>query len=380
MKYVDTKEALVSATEALVASPWAAVDTEADSLHHYVEKLCLIQVSVAGADIVIDPLAGLDLRPFVEILAQKNLILHGADFDLRMLNRAGVCVPSEIFDTMIAAQLLGYDKQGLADLVSKHCGIELSKSSQKADWSRRPLDEKMLTYAVNDTHHLKTISDIMREELKELGRLDWHRECCEGVIRSALAVKEEKNDDTRWQIKGSNELRGRERTILKKLWEWREEEAKRNDRPSFKVLNGEVLIQIARWADKHYLVDVATMPDAPRNVRNEHREKLNAKILETQGLPEPVFTRKKKIKTGKNKWTGETETRLNLLREERVKLGADLKIQPSLLATNATLQILALELPQTLEEAEKLNCLLKWQAKVFGPQILKILKAQPPTS
>ena len=159
-----------------------AVDTEADSLHHYIEKLCLVQVSVPEEDMVIDPLVSLDLKPLVELLNRKSLILHGADFDIRILKRFYAFEPREIFDTMIAAQLLGYEKQGLADLAEKHCGVVLSKSAQKADWSVRPLNEKLLLYAANDTHYLLPLRAKLQEELEALGRDGWHRQSCAKLL------------------------------------------------------------------------------------------------------------------------------------------------------------------------------------------------------
>src|SRR5207253_1526880 len=111
--------------------------------------------------------------------------------------------PKEIFDTNIAAQLLGYEGQGLADLAKRHCGLALSKKSQKADWSQRPLTEEMLVYAANDTHHLKTISDIMEVELRELGRWEWQKQNCNKTLKSAFIPREAKSDERAWQIKGS---------------------------------------------------------------------------------------------------------------------------------------------------------------------------------
>ena len=126
-----------------------AVDTEGDSLHCYFEKLCLIQIGLPDQDVLLDPLEELDFTRLSAILRQKKIILHGCDFDLRMLRRGIQFVPGEVFDTYIAARLIGLKEVGLASLVKQFFGIELPKSSQKANWARRPLTPAMLEYATN---------------------------------------------------------------------------------------------------------------------------------------------------------------------------------------------------------------------------------------
>ncbi len=355
-------------------SPWVAVDTEADSLHHYIEKLCLVQVSVPEEDMIIDPLVSLDLKPLVELLSRKSLILHGADFDIRILKRFYAFAPSEIFDTMIAAQLLGYEKQGLADLAEKHCGVVLSKSAQKADWSVRPLNEKLLLYAANDTHYLKPIHDALQSGLESLNRRAWHEQACDKQLKSILNAKEEDRSDRRppWQVKGSKELKGSALTILKSLWEWREEEARRRDRPSFKIITSETLVEIARWSQGLPSADVGSWPAAPRNVKGEYREALNRLLKEAQALPPlPFVPRKAGVRTEKP--SAESQEKMLLLKKEREKLAAELKIQPSLLATNAVLEILALKSPRTRQDFEKLGLLLPWQTELLTESFLKIL-------
>src|SRR5438132_4867795 len=149
-----------------------AIDTEADSLHSYREKLCLLQVSVPasrtdssrgepGHDYVVDPLANVDLRPLCAALANKETVLHGADFDLRLLRRSLDFAPKRIFDTVIAARLIGIREFSLVALVERYFGIRLTKGSQKANWSRRPLPARMEEYAINDTHYLLPLADSL---------------------------------------------------------------------------------------------------------------------------------------------------------------------------------------------------------------------------
>lgn len=147
---VDSKEKLAGFLKTLDAAEWIAVDTEADSLHAYPEKLCLIQISIAEGDFLVDPLSGIDLTGFWQVLSRHELILHGADYDLRLLNKNHRFVPSRIFDTMLAARLIGVSEFGLTHLVERFLGVKLEKGSQKADWARRPLTPKMEEYARNE--------------------------------------------------------------------------------------------------------------------------------------------------------------------------------------------------------------------------------------
>ena len=379
MQYIDTAEALESARVLIVSAPWAAIDTEADSLHHYIEKLCLIQISIPEHDFVIDPLAGLDLKALGQTLCERPLLFHGADFDIRMVRRGSGAMPQKgMFDTMLAAQLLGYDRQSLADLVKKHCDIELSKSSQKADWSRRPLTDKMLDYAVNDTLHLKKISDIMRDELKELGRLDWHRQACERLVKSLAATPEQERQEREnaWQVKGSKELKGRALTILKELWRWREDEAKRRDRPSFKVLNTEYLVEVAKWAAENLDKSVADMPTAPRNVRGELSGFINDIVKKTEGLPQAIWAAKK-FAGPRTKWTDKNQKDFLAFKEARERLGKELKLLPSLIATNAILEDLTLDCPKDREHFKRLDYLMPWQAEVLTEPLLEIINKTP---
>jgi ribonuclease D len=141
---------LDSVVAAVRASSWIAVDSEADSLHAYPEKLCLLQFSLEAGDFLVDTLAGLDLSNLLDALRNRELIFHGADYDLRMLRKTFHFVPSEIFDTMTAARLLGYKQFGLGALVERHLGIKLEKGPQKMNWARRPLTDRMEQYARND--------------------------------------------------------------------------------------------------------------------------------------------------------------------------------------------------------------------------------------
>src|ERR1039457_6170845 len=170
-RVIDTERKIEAFLPVLRAATWVAVDTEADSLHAYPEKVCLIQISTVSGDRLIDPLAGLNLDPMLEELSGHELIMHGADYDLRLLRKHHEFVPSAIFDTMLAARLLGLRQFGLGNLVERYLGMKLEKGPQKANWALRPLTERMERYARNDTHYLKALAERLKPELKASGRL-----------------------------------------------------------------------------------------------------------------------------------------------------------------------------------------------------------------
>lgn len=230
-------------------SPWVAVDTEADSLHAYPEKICLIQISSVGGDAIIDPLAGFDLKPLWEALQDRQLILHGADYDLRMLRGSYNFIPSSIFDTMIAARLLGDLQFGLGHLAEKYLNVQLEKGPQKMNWAMRPLTERMLTYAQNDTHYLKQLSDIIRIQLIAKGRLHWMEESCSQLVRDCGRPKVV-DRQLQWRLKGTDRLDRRAQAVVRELFYWRELEAIGANLPPYFIMSHELLIRIAGAADE----------------------------------------------------------------------------------------------------------------------------------
>src|SRR6267378_8418552 len=233
---INTDEKLAAFLTALRQATWVAVDTEADSLHAYPEKVCLIQVSSIAGDVLIDPLADIDLDPFLDALAGHELIMHGADYDLRLLRKHHEFVPCSIFDTMLAARLLGLRQFSLGNLVETYLGVKLEKGAQKANWAMRPLTERMERYARNDTHFLKPLADKLKEELQSKGRLDWHQESCNRLIKECSAEKPADMDAV-WRIKGSHLLGRPALAVLRELWQWREGEAISANRPPYFVIS-----------------------------------------------------------------------------------------------------------------------------------------------
>jgi ribonuclease D len=225
-----------------------ALDTEADSFHHYYEKVCLVQVGLGSEAFLADPLAGVDLAPLFARLAARRLLVHGADYDLRLLYRGYGFRASSLFDTMIAAQLVGEKEIGLAALLAARVGVSLDKAHQRADWSERPLSASMSAYAAADVVHLPALVTSLTKDLEAKGRLAWHAEECARLAQTAFPGERAADSEDDWRIKGSNGVTDKERAFVRALWGVREARARALDRPPFRVLTNDRLLAAARLA------------------------------------------------------------------------------------------------------------------------------------
>jgi len=347
---IDTADALHEALPLLAPHARIPIDTEADSLHCYFEKLCLIQISVPGRDLLIDPLAGFPLEPLFQALDGKELIIHGADYDLRLLRRVGFTVSAPVFDTMIAARLCGIAEFSLAALIKRYFSIELVKGSQKANWARRPLSPQMADYAVKDTHYLLEIASILEADLNRLGRLDWFRQSCTKAV-AASAITRERDPDEAWRITGSKDLHGRASAILRALWHWRESEAQAVDRPTFHILHSEQLIDAAAKLDRDQEVEFSQLHGARRRRFFEAVEKARA-------LPESEWP--KIIRKPRPRPTRGEEERFRAFKTKRDAAATELKLDPSLIASKSVLESLAANAEETTAR------MLPWQREMLG--------------
>lgn len=347
---IETPEALAAALPHLAPHTRIAIDTEADSLHCYFEKLCLIQISVPGHDLLIDPLAALPLGPLFDLLVPKELAIHGADYDLRLLYRVGFGTPARVFDTMIAARLCGIAEFSLAALINKYFNVQLAKASQKANWARRPLPPQMTDYAVKDTHYLLEIASILETELKRLGRWEWFQQSCERAIVAATITRE-RDPDQLWRITGSKDLRGRGSALLRALWLWRDAEAQAVDRPSFHILHNEQLIEAAGRFDQGLEVEYPQL-------RGGRRVRFYQAASEAMALPESEWP--KIIRKPSARPTREEEARFKELKTKRDTVAADLKLDPALIAPKLVLENLA----SNFNEASQR--MMPWQRQALG--------------
>jgi ribonuclease D len=331
---VATEAELTKLLPTLRVASWVAVDTEADSLHAYPEKVCLIQISTVSGDRLVDPLSGINLDPLLTALSEHQLIMHGADYDLRLLRKHHEFVPGAIFDTMLAARLLGVREFSLGDLVRTHLGVTLEKGPQKANWALRPLTERMERYARNDTHYLKPLSDKLTHELVAKGRLGWHQEACARLILDSTR-QPSPNTDSVWRVKGSHLLDRQGLAVLRQLWRWREKEAVSANKPPFFVMSHQVLVEIAAAAAAGQPTELLI----PKHVSERRRRGLGNAIAEGLQL-EPEHCPRILRPLGRRPSESERR-RYAELQKRRDARAAELEIDPTLIASRASLSELA---------------------------------------
>ena len=349
---IDTDETLAAFLPVVRAADWIAVDTEADSLHAYPEKVCHIQISTTAGDRLVDPLANVDIDPLLDALSGHQLIMHGADYDLRLLYKHHAFTPGSIFDTMLAARLLGIRQFGLSALVESILGIKLDKGPQKADWARRPLTERMENYARNDTHYLKPLANRLTADLTEKHRLDWHREACRRLIAECSQPLPD-NSDTAWRVKGSHVLNRSGLAVLRELWQWREDEAIAANRPPFFILAHEKLVAIAAAVVGHDSVE----RHFPRHLSPRRREGVGKAIKaalahSTDSHPEVLRNRVRRPSEAERR-------RYHELEERRDAVAHHLGIDPTIIASRGVLGDLVRDWEKHAPE------LMKWQRQLL---------------
>ena len=369
MNWIDTQSEFDAAMKRVGAQPTVAVDTEADSLHSYFDKVCLIQISIPGEDLVIDPLRRLDLSAFGAVLAQRRItkVLHGADYDLRILNRDFGFTISNVIDTMICAQLLGYEAIGLAALLERYFAITLDKTHQRADWAMRPLPKVMLEYASSDTRHLIELSTQMRDELIAIGRWEWAEEEFARLEAIRFSEKDFNGEGFR-RLKGISALDRRSLAIVRALYDWRDELARAADRPPFKIFGNDLIVEIAKAKAKSGeelgKVKALSVPHRKRYEREILRRVRDALALPEDALPEKV--------EGKQWLRDKTlESRIAKLKDIRDKKAKELKIDPGVLAPRHVLTAIA-----TSRSLDEVPAMREWQKRVVGNELLAVASSQ----
>jgi ribonuclease D len=349
-RVIDTEEKLDGLLPALRAAPWIALDTEADSLHAYPEKLCLLQISSEGVEALVDPLARIEMAPLLKIFHDHELIMHGADYDLRLLRKAFDFKPTAIFDTMLAARLIGCREFGLGNLVQKYLGVKLEKGPQKADWSRRPLTPRMEEYARNDTRFLKPLADILRKELEAKGRLGWHEEACGRLIEECSIVKTPDPDQV-WRVKGSYHLGPNALAVLRDIWHWREKEAVAANKPPYFILQPDTMIAIS----------IAAIEGRPIEslIPKRFSPRRQATLLKAVQKGVHSADKPQLIRAAHYRQTAEEKRRYHELEKKRNKRAHDLGIDATIIASRAELVQLARN-----GGAEE-NGLMKWQSELL---------------
>ena len=372
-EWVDAEADLGRAAERLSRAGALAVDTEADSFYHYFHKCCLIQVSDGEAVYLIDPLALRRLPSLGETLGSRRIvkILHAAEQDVLYLRRDFGFHLEPLFDTMIAAQLLGKASIGLASLLLAYFGVKLDKGSQRDDWSRRPLTERQKTYAGEDVRHLIRLRDVLRAELESLGRLSWAEEEFNLVARRAWEPRVF-DPEMFWSIKGARDLSPREAAVLRELYAMRDRRAVEADLSPFRIVSDEALQALARKKPAQPS-DLTGIRGITPLVRRRLGSDMLAAVRAGMALPESDLPVAPRGRGRNNRKSTAFQSRLERLREWRMVRASELRLDPGVLFPQSTLEALAAAGPSALDSPAEVPGLRAWRLGLLRPDAPRLL-------
>ena len=367
---VTDTPALVRLTAELERERAIAVDLEADSMHRYREKVCLLQFSTPSQTVVVDPLAIGDLAPLRPVMANPKVrkIFHAADYDIRCLFRDFQIEVHGLFDTMVCGQFLGEAKVGLADMLNKYFGLQLNKKYQRADWSARPLSKAMIRYAAEDTLHLHRLAERVKKRLNNKGRRPW-------VDEEFLLLEQVRHSNTEGplflRIKGARGLNSRQLAVLEALLGWRNHEAQQRDCPPFKVIGNNTLLALARAMPANPKAFATIKKQVPS--LKEHDGKTLLRVIGSAlTLPEtqlPVYPAPLKPATDRH-----AEARLRKLKKWRARKALQLAIDPGVLINSRLLEAIARRPPANPAALATFSSMKNWQRRELGPEILATLQ------
>jgi len=368
---IDTLSTLEEVLPHLQAARILAVDLEADSLYHYQEKVCLLQIATRDRTFVLDPLSVKALDALKGVFEDPGIrkIFHGADYDIRSLYRDFRIEVRNLFDTELACRFLGHEKSGLDAVLAHYFGINLDKRFQKKDWSQRPLPEEMILYAAKDTAYLIPLSELLRTALKQKRRLGWVEEECR--ILSQVRPHSNPQMPFFYRFKGAGKLRPRELAVLEAILAWRDEAARKKDRPPFKILGNQEILKLIETKP----FDATMFHNAgilsPKQVRMFGKE-LYAAVTAAREIPRealPLYPRENR------KPTPEIGTlrRIERLKQWRDKKAEKLGLDPALLMNKETLGSIAALWPPTLEALSAAPELKPWQRRAFSRELMNVL-------
>jgi len=368
--YLDTVSGVERFTSEISSTREIALDTEGASFHRFVDRIYLLQLSTRQHHAVIDPLpigvpSGLGALledPSVEV------VFHDADYDLRLLQQDYGWQVRTIFDTRIAAQLLGYTAFGLAALLERFFDVKLDKKHQRADWSMRPLTGGMLDYAAQDTRFLLQLKDQLAAELDRTGRTAWARE--EFGLLEGTRWQDEAPGTAYFRVKGARDLNRRELAVLRELVPWRDAVAGSLDRATFRVLGNEQLLDIARTQPRTRDA-LAKVKGMPRAVLEQRGEELLDAVKRALAVPEaelPKFPRAAR-------WDRDPEfdARVSALKTARDAAAKRLQLDPGILCSRDRLEAVARRNPATVEEVAEVNELRRWQVAELAEAFVEAL-------
>jgi ribonuclease D len=369
--YLDSTEAANRFLASIAGARALALDTEGASFHRYVDRIYLLQLSTERKHAIIDPLKVPSPAALGSLLESRDVevVFHDADYDLRLLHQDYGWRVTNIFDTRVAAQLLGIKAFGLAALLESFFGVRLDKKHQRADWSMRPLPVDMLEYAAQDTMHLLSLRQRLHDALDRKGRLTWAQEEFERL--EGTQWDDAGEDMSFLRIKGARDITRRELAILRELVAWRDRVAKDLDRSTFRVAGNDVLLMLAREAPTTVAAVEATK-GLSRSVVTRHARAILDAIARGKEVSDadlPKFPRGPR-------WARDPdfEDRAAALRAVRDRRAADLELDPGVLCPRERLEAIARRNPRSLDELLEVPEVRRWQAAVLGDEFIAALR------
>ena len=348
-----------------------ALDTEGASFHRFVDRIYLLQLSTREQTAIIDPVPIGRPATLGQLLesAAVEVVFHDADYDLRLLWQDYGWHVRNIFDTRVAAQLLGIRAFGLAALRERYFGVKLDKKFQRADWSMRPLSQAMLDYAAQDTIHLLELRDRMEDDLDQAGRLEWARE--EFLLLEGTRWPEEDPANGFMRIKGARDLTRRELAVFRELIPWRDEIARHLDRATFRVIGNEQLLEIARRQPRSR-EELAAIKGVPRGLLDSRASEMLDGVARGLAVPESALPRFPKAP----RWDRDPDfdARVSALKTVRDLTATRLDLDPGVLCSRDRLESVARANPATHEALETVQELRAWQRALLGEDFLKALR------
>ena len=368
---IDTPARLKDIANTFLKEAKIGVDLEADSMYHYQEKVCLLQMATKRINVIIDPLQIRDLSALKPVFAGQRIkkIFHGADYDVRSLFRDFKITINNLFDTQLAAMFLGLKETSLEAVLKGRFQVALEKKYQRKDWSRRPLPQEMIAYAANDVRYLVPLADMFEKELGQEKRLHWVKEECECLSR--VRPVQNNQNPLYLSFKGAGRLDSRSLAVLEALLQYRKKIAAQKDKPLFKIFRNQALLLLAieKPANKRGLENTKALS---RKQIGMYGKGLIETIMQALKLPEaqlPIYPRKKAPVSNPG-----VPKKLRALKSWRDAKASALELEPRMLFTRALLSIIADENPQDLHALAKITEIKRWQKNEFGPDLVSVLK------
>jgi ribonuclease D len=368
---VDTAAGLEKAVGTLEKEKVIAVDLEADSMYHFKEKVCLIQLATEKISVVVDPLQIDDLSPLNPLFANPDIqkIFHGADYDVRSLYRDFKIKIKNLFDTELACRFLGIKETGLKAVLKAFFEITIDKKYQKKDWSKRPLPKEMIEYASKDVIYLLPLAKILIDKLEEIDRLIWVLEECHNLskVRSVLSDEE----PLFLKFKGAGRLKSRGLAVLEALLQYRKAVAEKKDRPLFKIIGNDSIMKIAtaRPATLRRLKGIKALSGRQISMYGNDLIQVVAGALKLAENELPVYPRKTASPI-----PSEVLERIKVLKSWRDSKAVALNMDSGMVCNNALITAIALKNPEDKKSMGTIKEMKKWQKTAFGREIITVLK------